>query len=66
MTKKPAETREAQGGFTLGRKGFAKISAVEGIRLGADMEKRFRDFDRQGLSAADRHKTIARTYAKGR
>ena len=66
MTKKPATTRDGKSSFTLGRKGFAKISAVEGIRLSADMERRFRDFDRQGLSAADRRKTIARAFAKGR
>lgn len=65
MTKKPATTRNGKSGFTLGRKGFAKISAVEGIRLSADMERRFRDFDRQGLSAGDRRKTIARVFAKG-
>lgn len=66
MTKMSTGTRHAKVGFTLGRKGFAKISAVEGIRISADMEKRFRDFDRQGLSAADRRKTIARAFAKGR
>jgi len=66
MTKKPATTRDAKSGFTLGREGFAKISAVEGIRLGADMERRFREFDRQELSAGDRRKIIARAFAKGR
>lgn len=66
MTKVPTGTRDAKAGFTLGRRGFAKISAVEGIRLSAEMEKRFRDFDRQGLSAGDRRKTIARAFTKGR
>jgi len=66
MTKRPATTRDAKAGFTLGRKGFAKISAVEGIRLSADMEKRFGGFDRQGLPAADRRETIARAFTKGR
>jgi hypothetical protein len=66
MTKTPATTRNEKAGFTLGRKGFAKISAVEGIRLSADMEKRFGDFDRQGLSAGDRRETIARAFTKGR
>jgi len=65
MVKKPATTRDAKASFTLGREGFARISAVEGIRLSADMEERFRDFDRQGLSAGDRRKTIARTFVKG-
>jgi hypothetical protein len=66
MTKTSTGSRDAKAGFILGRKGFAKISAVEGIRLSADMEKRFRDFDRQGLSAGDRRKTIARAFAKDR
>jgi hypothetical protein len=66
MTKTSTGTHDAKAGFILGRKGFAKISAVEGIRLSADMEKRFRDFDRQGLSAGDRRKTIAEAFAKGR
>ena len=65
MTKTPGKTRDAKLGFTLGRKGFAKISAVEGIRLSADMEQRFREFDRQGVSAVDRRKSIARAFAKG-
>lgn len=66
MSKTPGKPRDAKAGFILGRKGFAKISAVEGIHLSADMEQRFRDFDRQGVSASERRKTIARAFAKGR
>lgn len=66
MSKTPEKPLGAKAGFTLGRKGFAKISAVEGIRLSADMEKRFEDFDRQGVSASDRRKSIARAFAKSR
>ncbi|MFI4951356.1 MAG: hypothetical protein ACHP7A_10020 [Caulobacterales bacterium] len=66
MSNTPGKPRAAKVGFTLGRSGFAKISAVEGIRLSSEMEKRFREFDRQGLSASDRRKVIARTFAKGR
>ena len=65
MAQSPENSRGATPGFTLGRKGFAKISAVEGICLSADMEKRFQDFDRQGLMAGDRRKSIARAFAKG-
>ena len=65
MSQPLDNTRAARPGFILGRKGFAKISAVEGIRLSADMEKRFRDFDRQGVSASDRRKSIARAFTKG-
>jgi hypothetical protein len=66
MSKPPGKAGAAKAGFTLGRSGFAKISVVEGIRLSSEMEKRFRDFDRQGLSASDRRTVIARTFVKGR
>lgn len=65
MTKSPGKTRDAKLGFTLGREGFAKISAVEGIHLSSDMEQRFHDFDRRGIDAVDRRKSIARAFAKG-
>jgi hypothetical protein len=32
--------------YTIGRSGFAKISAIEGIRMTVAMEKDFRDFER--------------------
>lgn len=66
MSKASGKLGGAKAGFTLGRSAFAKISAVEGIRLSADMETQFRDFDRRGLSASDRREIIARTFAKGR
>ncbi len=52
--------------FTLGRAAFAKISAVEGIRMTAAMEEEFREYDRQGLSAEERRRIISRKYAKAR
>lgn len=65
MTKTLDTTRKATG-YTLGRKGFAKISAVEGIRLSPEMEARFSDFDRKGLSAPERRQAIARDYGPKR
>jgi hypothetical protein len=53
-------------GYTLGRTGFAKISAVEGIKLSPEMEARFRDFDKRGLSAHERRVAIARAFGKVR
>ena len=44
--------------FTIGRSGFARISAVEGIHLPGDMEKHLRELDRQGLSPEDRLRAI--------
>ena len=65
MTK-TLDTKPQATGFTLGRNGFARISAVEGIRLSAAMERKFADFDRRGLSAPERREAIARDYGKSR
>lgn len=50
--------------FTLGRKGFAKISAIEGIHLSREMEKQFASFDQKGMSASERRQAIARDYGR--
>lgn len=52
--------------FTLGRQAFAKISAVEGIRMSRAMDAEFREFDRKGLSPEERRKAIAAKYGKTR
>lgn len=59
--KKPAAT-----GYTIGRAGFAKISAVEGIRLTPEMAADFGEFERKGLSPEERRKAIAGKYGKAR
>lgn len=53
-------------GFTIGRVGFAKISAVEGSHLTPEMDADFREFDRQALSPEIRRRAIAAKYGKGR
>jgi len=67
MTKtlKPMKSPTAKG-FTLGRKGFAKISAIEGIHLSPEMETKFHEFDRDDLSASQRREAIARAFGKVR
>jgi hypothetical protein len=64
MTKTLDPRSRAKAGYTLGRKGFAKISAVEGIRLSPQMEERFSDFDRRGLSASERRALLKRELGK--
>ena len=66
MTKTAERTPSKQAGYTLGRKGFAKISSVEGIHLSSEMEERIREFDRKGLSPSERRREIARTLGKTR
>lgn len=58
--------KHAAKGYILGRTGFAKISAVEGIRTTATMDEDFREFERKGLSAEDRRRMIGSKYGKVR
>ncbi len=48
----------------MGLAGFAQISAVEGIKLRASSKKTFADFDRKGLSPAERRRAIFEKHAK--
>jgi hypothetical protein len=52
--------------FTIGLADFAKISAVEGLHLSAEMKRMFREFDRQNLSAEERRRRIIAKYGKQR
>jgi hypothetical protein len=66
---KPSESRKsAKGGpvgTRIGRQAFAAISAVEGIRLTPEMKRRTAEFDRKGLSTAERIRAIVAIYRKG-
>jgi hypothetical protein len=54
------------GRFTLGRERFAQISAVEGIALTPEMRATLDNFDREGLSAAERRRAIVSRFAPSR
>jgi hypothetical protein len=56
--------RQAAGGFTLGRASFAKISAVEGVKLSDAMRSEFREFDRQNLPADERRRRIVAKHGR--
>jgi len=65
MTSRNATAPHAtRAGYTIGRKSFAKISSIEGLRISAAMEADFREFDKRGLSAAERRAILARKYGK--
>jgi hypothetical protein len=65
MKKAPSKpSRRTPKDFVLGRQHFAKISAIEGIHLTAEMEADFAEFDRLGLSPEERRKAILRKYGK--
>jgi hypothetical protein len=57
---KPAKTKT----LTLGLVGFAKISAVEGIRLRPSTKRMFADFDRRKLTPEQRRREIFEKHAK--
>ncbi|HEU5275839.1 MAG TPA: hypothetical protein VFU97_19425 [Xanthobacteraceae bacterium] len=60
---KPKRAEKAKG-LTLGLAAFAKISAVEGITLRSSSRKMFADFDRRGLSPAQRRREIFAKHAR--
>ena len=67
MKKSPQDSqKKASAGVTIGRQGFAQISAVEGIRLTNEMRADFQDFDLKRLSNAERRQKIARKYGTAR
>jgi len=62
--KRSGTKAKKKGGFVVGRAGFGKISAVEGIRLTPTMKKRAADAEHKGLSAEEYRQTIVRAYRK--
>jgi hypothetical protein len=65
MKKKRSSKTSSRGtATTIGRARFAKISAVEGIVLTPEMERRVAHFDWAGLSARERRESIIRAYRK--
>jgi hypothetical protein len=60
--KKVSRKQEAE--IVIGAQRFAKISAVEGIALTHEMRTRAAEFDRKGMSADERRRSIMRVYRK--
>jgi hypothetical protein len=64
VRKKSAANKRIAANQVIGRERFAKISAVEGIKPSSAMKKRVAQFDRDGLSAAERRREIIKAYKK--
>ncbi len=65
MKKASHQSKEENGGsYTIGRRAFAKISAVEGIYLTQELRKDFQTFEQNKLSHKDRRQAIARKYVR--
>jgi hypothetical protein len=56
--------KTSKAGFVIGQDRFAKISAVEGIRLKPGMKKRAAEASSEGLSPDEYRKAIVRAYRK--
>jgi hypothetical protein len=65
IRKKTDPGKPISAKFVIGRERFAQISAVEGIKPTAAMKKRAAEFERQGLSPAERRREIIKVYRKG-
>jgi hypothetical protein len=50
------------GSRTLGKKAFASISAVEGLRLGKDSRARLKSLSASGLSAKEKREVVIAAY----
>lgn len=50
--------------MTIGRKRFAAISAVDGIKLTPEMERRAAEFGRNGLTPDERIRVIVTAHRK--
>jgi hypothetical protein len=57
------KTRPDESGFIPGWDAFTRLSAVEGIMIGPDVEALFRKFDRAGLSQDERRREAFRMFA---
>ncbi|MCP3477466.1 hypothetical protein NLM33_45740 [Bradyrhizobium sp. CCGUVB1N3] len=64
-TKKPKPSSKPAG-FTVGRKAWAKISAVEGIEPSKEAEAMVAEFDRLGLSPIERRARIIKKYSRAK
>lgn len=65
MAKSYLVGRDAKTGqFLLGRESFAKISAVEGIRMPKGMAEKFAQLDRKKASASTRRTELKAAYGK--
>jgi hypothetical protein len=62
--RKHTPAKGPKKGFVVGAAGFAKISAVEGIRLKRAMKKRAAEAGSKGLTAEETRKMIVRSYRK--
>ncbi len=58
--------KAANASYVVGRKSFAKISAVERILVSSTMEDQFRSFEKKGLSAPERRRILSEKYGKVR
>jgi hypothetical protein len=64
VKQKPTTGKSGKTGFVVGPADFAKISAVEGIRLKPAMKRRAAEASSKGLSAEETRKAIIRSYRK--
>ena len=63
--QKDTSGKAGKTGFIIDAAGFAKISAVEGIRLSPAMKKRAAEAGSKGLTPEETRRVIIRAYCSG-
>jgi hypothetical protein len=63
--QKRSKPRGSKKAFVIGRDAFAQISAVEGITLKPEMNKRAAKARREGLSPEEYRREIVRAHRNG-
>jgi hypothetical protein len=65
MSSKKNTRSSVTQGFVIGRARFEKISAIEGVKITSGMKKREAEFDKKGLSAEHRRRSIIDAHRIG-
>jgi hypothetical protein len=63
-TKQLSRKKAQRGGFVLGQKAFEKISAVEGIRLTAEMRRDLKRLDDSRLGTEAERRSLIQKYGR--
>ena len=62
MTIRNKATKKERPSLTLGRAAAAKLNAIEGITVSQETSRAFAEFDRLGLSAAQRRLRLMKQF----
>jgi hypothetical protein len=66
VQKKPKTIKTSANSHVLGRKAFAAISAVEGLKLNRESSKRLNSLRSEDVSPEERRQAVIRAYSESK